>query len=258
MTNKYLAEFNSLLNQHGYKYHTIEVFRDFCRMAAIALSSPFYNYQFEQEYKEIIEKYEKKEQDIFPKMLFVLTNALQAEPHDFLGEAFMSNDLGSSHKGQFFTPLSISELTAAMSASDLIQYLEKKEYVTLSEPACGSGSMIIALIKIFIEKGLNHSRQLYVEAKDIDSLCADMTYIQLSLLGVSATVIWGDTLACTTNRAIQTPIFFIERWSKILKSNPDKHHPDFMKTILELMKKAGEHSNNALINQHSSSKVESL
>lgn len=203
-------------------------------------------------------RYDKKEQGIFPRMLAVLVQALEKDPHDFLGESFMSNDLGSSYKGQFFTPLSISELTAAMSASDLIQHLEQKEYVTLSEPACGSGSMIIALIKIFIENGLNHSCQLYVEAKDIDALCADMTYIQLSLLGVSATVIWGDTLNCTTNRAIQTPIFFIERWTKRLKSNPDKHHPDFMKTILDLMKGVGEHSNNALIAESSCSKIESF
>lgn len=256
--NHYLTEFNRLLNLYAYKYHTIEVFRDFCRSVAISLSSPFYSYQFEAEYKSIMQRYEKKEQDIFPKMLTVLVQALEKEPYDFLGEAFMSNDMGSSYKGQYFTPQAVSDLTALMGANDLFQLLDTKEYVTLSEPACGAGSMIIALVKVFIEKGLNHSRQLYVEAKDIDALCADMTYIQLSLLGVSATVIWGDTLANTTNRALKTPVYFLEQWGERLKDDKANQNRIFTEAILDVMRNGSEHSNDVCITQSFYPKAESF
>lgn len=213
----YLAEFNKLLNKHSYKYHTIDVFRDFCRMAAICLSNPFYGGQFEDEYLSIVKRYKKNEVDIFPQMLALVIEALENNPHDFLGEAFMSNDMGSSYKGQFFTPQHICDFMTQITISDLKTQLNSKEFVTLSEPACGAGAMVISVVKEFIDAGLNHSRQLYVVAKDIDAICADMAYIQLSLLGVPATIILGDSLANTCNRALSTPVYFLELWEYRLK-----------------------------------------
>jgi len=217
--SRYLSEFNKLLNQNAYKYHTLDVFRDFCRMATISLSSPFYGGQYENEYMSIIKKYDKKEAALFPQMLSILIEALEQCPHDFLGEAFMSNDMGSSYKGQFFTPQHICDFMTQITISDLKAQLNDKEFVTLSEPACGAGAMVVSVVKEFIEAGLNHSRQLYVVAKDIDPICADMAYIQLSLLGVPATVVLGDTLANTCNRALATPVHFIELWEYRLRRN---------------------------------------
>lgn len=213
----YLAEFNKLLNANCYKYHTVEVFRDFCRMAAIALSNPFYGGQFEEEYTQIEKSYDKEANSRFKEMFRIVIEALQDDPHDFLGDAFMSNDMGSSYKGQFFTPQHICDFMAELTIGDIKGQLQNKEFITLNEPASGAGAMVIATIKKFINEGLNHSKQLYVVAQDIDSICADMAYIQLSLLGVAAKVVLGDTLAMTCHRVLATPIYFIERWDMRLE-----------------------------------------
>lgn len=213
----YLAEFNKLLNANCYKYHTVEVFRDFCRMATIALSNPFYGGKFEEEYTRIEKNYDKESNDRFKEMFRIVVEALQDDPHDFLGDAFMSNDMGSSYRGQFFTPQNICDFMAELTITDIKEQLKNKEFITLNEPACGAGAMVIAAIKKFINEGLNHSKQLYVVAQDVDPICADMAYVQLSLLGVAAKVVLGDTLAMTCNRVLATPIYFVERWNMRLE-----------------------------------------
>lgn len=55
--------------------------------------------------------------------------------------------------------------------------------------------MIIAAAKVLKEQGIDYQRIMKVTAQDLDWKGVYMTYVQLSLLGISATVIQGDTLA---------------------------------------------------------------
>lgn len=54
--------------------------------------------------------------------------------------------------------------------------------------------MIIAAAMELKSKGVNYQDELEVVAQDLDWNCVYMCYIQLSLLGISAVVVQGDTL----------------------------------------------------------------
>ena len=55
--------------------------------------------------------------------------------------------------------------------------------------------MIIATARALMDKGVNYQDCLEVVAQDLDWKTVYMCYIQLSLLGISATVVQGDTLS---------------------------------------------------------------
>ena len=79
-------------------------------------------------------------------------------------------NLGNSAKGQFFTPYHVSKMMAEINFVDLEKHLNEKDFITLSEPCCGSGGMIIAYAETMKNRGYNYQHQLYVEAVDIDEL----------------------------------------------------------------------------------------
>ena len=55
--------------------------------------------------------------------------------------------------------------------------------------------MIIAAARVLKERGLNYQRCMKVTAQDLDWNSVYMTYVQLSLLGIDAEVIQGNTLS---------------------------------------------------------------
>ena len=69
--------------------------------------------------------------------------------------------------------------------------------------------MVIAFAESLKDDGYNYQHQLYVEAIDIDELCFKMTYIQLSLLGIPARVIRGNSLSVEYYEILYTPFYFI-------------------------------------------------
>ena len=54
--------------------------------------------------------------------------------------------------------------------------------------------MIIAAAMELKSKGMNYQDKLEVVAQDLDWNCVYMCYVQLSLLGINAVVVQGDTL----------------------------------------------------------------
>lgn len=54
--------------------------------------------------------------------------------------------------------------------------------------------MIIAAVRVLKERGVNPQRCMKVVAQDLDWKGVYMTYLQLSILGIKATVVQGDTL----------------------------------------------------------------
>lgn len=211
-------EFANLLNAERGKYRPLDKFRDFCRMAAISLAQVYYkSEELEAEYMSIVSKYTKEEANTFAEMLACVIFGLESKPHDFLGEAYMANDLGNSNRGQFFTPQPICDLMAKMQMSTTDETIEKKGFITAHEPACGAGATIIGLYNAMIEAKYNPQKQLYVEAIDLDPICADMAYIQLSLLAVPAKILTGDSLRWQFTRQLYTPMYFMDLWEHKLR-----------------------------------------
>lgn len=179
------------------KYSAYEIFSDWVEMCAIVIQNScmlFHNQLWqkrEDRYIQIANKYNEEEQNNFVYMYNLLLTALGEEMGDILGEIYMESGSGSKAAGQFFTPFSVSMAMAMLSIPNDIS--EDKPY-RMHEPSTGGGGMIIAVAKVLRDRGLNYQRCMDVVAQDLDWKAVYMTYVQLSLLGISATVVQGNTL----------------------------------------------------------------
>lgn len=178
------------------KYSMYEVFSDWIKCGALAVSNgtTFYHdsiwHKREQEYLNIVKKYENDEVKTFADMLGLLALALEEKPEDVLGWIYMASGMGSKAAGQFFTPYHLSELCAGL----LLPEPQEDRKIYLNEPSCGGGGMIIASVTALKNKGFDYQNNLEVVAQDLDWKGVYMCYLQLSLLGVRAICVQGDTL----------------------------------------------------------------
>ena len=198
------------LKELGNKHNLINVFNDFLSLVTYSISNAVnFDKARENQYLNIINKYNKNEQKLFTKMIMSLVNSLNQEDfNDFLGKIYEEFNMQNKFKGQFFTPINVcnmmSEIT--LNKKEIQKAIENKGYFSMSEPACGSGRLIYSLLKFMSKNNINYQKHLYVEAVDVSSLCAYMTYIQLSLYGVHAKVICGNTLTNEVYEVFYTPM----------------------------------------------------
>lgn len=151
----------------------------------------------EEEYKQIIGKYKKEEQELIFHIFAELSNEYEMNPfQDLLGELYMRLDMGSKALGQFFTPYNLSQLCAEMMDIALVkQEIAENGYVTINEPSCGAGANIIAALEFLHHNGINYQKEAVVVCQDISALTAKMCHVALSFLGCQAVIKVGDTLA---------------------------------------------------------------
>lgn len=184
-------------------------------IAGSAFTAMFHVEQFERNeaaYMEIVKrrKHPKETMDDCARALAHVVEALEAEPGDFLSPIF--GELAAYDKaGQFMTPFALSEVSARMLLGDAPAILEAarrdgRSWISLSEPAVGMGSMVLAATKVLHEHGIDVHRQAHWQCVDVDFKAVCGAYIQLSLAGVSAWVIHGNTLSLETWGAFPTPM----------------------------------------------------
>ena len=183
------------------RYSPYNIFSDWIECSALAIQNactmPHTDLweAREKEYLDVMNRYNEKERFAIRGLFFLLVDALEEEMTDVLGEVYMAADLGSKSTGQFFTPFHLSELCAKMALPHWEKEYSEHGTISLNEPSCGGGGMIIAAAKVMRDAGINPQRALNVVAQDLDWKCVYMTYLQLSLLGIRAKVVQGDTLA---------------------------------------------------------------
>nr|DAI22071.1 MAG TPA: type I restriction-modification system methyltransferase [Caudoviricetes sp.] len=209
-----------LLDKGTYKVNRYELLSDIFQCGAIAISNKFDITQAEERektYINIIKKYDKDMQyliaEIFAKIYLLLTSQIDYGFADYIGELYMKSETSSKNAGQFFTPYCISKACAetAINSSQVEQYIKDDKILTLNEPACGSGGMIIATIDTLYNKyDFNYSRNLFVECSDIDARCVYMTYLQLACTGVPAVIYQQDTLTLQTWQRWETPAYIMQ------------------------------------------------
>jgi len=214
------SAFEKLFRRMAPERHRYDVFRDFVIMAACALHNGFWKEPtHEAEYMAIIGRYKPEDQKAFPQLLAHLVAMLEPEPRDTLGPLYMELEVASRDQGQFFTPPELSELMARMQGLDQL-LAEGRPFITLSEPACGAGGMVLAVVKTLIEAGYDPARALWVQAWDIDRLAALMAYVQLSLWNVPAEIVVGNTLSLEVREVWFTPAHHLGFWSSRLAAEP--------------------------------------
>lgn len=178
------------------KYSAYEVFVDWIRCCAISISNSTDRYygkvwqDREREYMDTARKYEQEEREMFSEMFCMLAETLESGMTDVIGEICMESGMGSKEAGQFFTPFYISRMCAKIS----LPVPDASGMYLINESSCGSGGMIIATAAALKEKGVNYQRHMQVIAQDLEWKSVYMCYLQLSLLGINAVVVQGDTL----------------------------------------------------------------
>ncbi|HBC3579456.1 TPA: N-6 DNA methylase [Vibrio parahaemolyticus] len=204
------AEFEKEFKHFAPYHHRHKVWDDLITCFAISLHNAVAkDEELEKKYLNIIGNYRRPEQLEMPKLVALLVGAFEGSGfRDLLGEIYMEMGIGSKNLGQFFTPYEVSKLMAKMTMDrDMI---ETQKYITLHEPACGSGGMVVAKAYVMHEEGYNHQKQLLAYCVDVDQTAAMMCYIQLALWGIPAVVTIGNTLTMQFSRTMLTPMY---RWA---------------------------------------------
>lgn len=198
---------NSFVNAEKHIINSIEelsgsytpyvIFTDWVKMMAISIQNSccmihnkLWNTR-EKLYLDTVKKYNGREVALLCKMHGLLWQLYQEYGiYDYLGDIYMRSGAGSKMTGQFFTPFHVSKLCAAIRLKDV----KENEKIKMNEPSVGGGGMILAAAKILYDKGINYQKHLDVVAQDLDWNGVYMTYVQLSMIGIKAVVIQGDTL----------------------------------------------------------------
>lgn len=212
-----------MMERGAYKISRHELLSDVFECGAIAVSNKFdfkNANQREEKYLNIMKKHDKDTrmliQELFAMIYALLSSQIYNGFADYLGELYMSSETSNSRAGQFFTPYNISKACAEclLDENIITQKMTDDEILTLNEPSCGSGGMIIAAVdKLYNHYHFNISRNLFVECSDIDSRCVHMCYLQLGLAGVPAVIYKQNTLTLETWEEWFTPAYLMH-WQR--------------------------------------------
>ena len=218
----YKKEFCRQLEVFNYKYSRWDVWKDFLYVAAVSMVNTVpvkEREQREEQYLKIINKYTSKEQEALIEMFKLVILAFEENPEqDFLGEMYHHLKLHQHQKGQFFTPYHICHFMSELNFSDndMKDKLDEKGYITVNDPACGAGALLIAFANVCRQHKINFQEKVLFIAQDIDLTAALMCYIQLSLLGCNAVIIVGNSLLKPNfhpdNEVWLTPMYFLNEW----------------------------------------------
>lgn len=221
-----------IFNEACYRNNRWSVWSDFVVMAAISISNVVdksHAEAREKTYMSLAKKYNEKELDCFGRMFAEIVCGIDECPdQDFLGELYMALELGNNRNGQFFTPYCVCRAMAAMSyGQDLKEKIEQQGWVSVNDPACGAGALLVAFANECRRPGndINYQTSVLFVAQDIDLIVGCMCYIQLSILGCPGYVVIANTITnpCTAidSRGLiplpgeniwYTPFYFRDVW----------------------------------------------
>lgn len=215
------------------------VIRDFFELSAISIRNNFDHGQehanLEKRYTEIAQGYKKEYLEGFAMALGLLGKKIQdavngnAPFADWAGELYMDSGTSNGKAGQFFTPYSVSQCMARVNfpKDEVMAKLgsDPNRVLTIYEPTCGAGGLIVASIDALNEAGVNYSWNAFVDCGDIDPRCVHMTYVTLSLLGVPAVVRLGDALMMEYRQTWFTPAYLMA-WPNFKKQIGRGNYPN--------------------------------
>ena len=222
-TTKHGQAFTKLLGSlDGYGGHPLKSFDKFLGLASLTMRQGVHKLQtgaiseaIEAEYMKTIGTV--KNPEVPPQMFAELMQGLEV-PHDFLGEIYMVNELGNKHSGQFFTPFSLSQIMVEVTFGKTKPKAGQR--LTLNDPACGSGSTLIAGVEKLMANGFGQN-EIFVTGQDIDLRCVQMCYLHFSLLDIPGKVDHCNTLSLEQ----------WDSWETIGYARNPFPHPDFSAKI---------------------------
>lgn len=140
----------------------------------------------EEKYKNIVKKYGEGIINVFIECNVELIRLFEKNIDDYLGKIHHKLEVHNKMKGQFFTPFHISKLMAETRVNELIKELNSKKRIKIMDAACGSGCLILGILAVLKEKGINYQNKIFISCSDLDENVIQMAYIQLTLAGAKA------------------------------------------------------------------------
>lgn len=177
-----VSEIRSLAQSQGLN----TVFTTFLEITANSLAAqtdPENAEKREQRYQEMASTMTPELLSSYARMLallFLTVREYRDDPCDILGGIYHELNLNNEWNGQYFTPDDVCRLMAQITLpSDELS--AKDGPITINEPTCGSGTMVIGAIWAMQRKEFDYRHNTFFVAQDIDIRCVWMAYIQLSL-----------------------------------------------------------------------------
>ena len=191
----YRKEFIKELEQMAQRRNIVEVFGDAVGMMAAALEKATAHDpdEVEKRYMSYVSRYTKDELAHAPKMLEIVTGALDLRRESFLGPVLEEVGAANTRNGQFLTPASVANMMARVNMGEYVHTPGK--VVTVNDSACGAGVTLIAQGEMLMHEKHVPQGDIYIVGGDIDLRACDMTYIELTLLGYAARVDHMDALS---------------------------------------------------------------
>ena len=211
---------------HGRR--AITVFSDFSYLSRLSIQSSCSvgnkKTAAEERYKGFSKLYSRSELNQMANMLGMVTLALSDFSGDFLGEVYQELNLTNKDCQQFFTPYSVAQAISGVTLdeSSVKELIGEKGYLTIDEPASGTGTLILAAFQRLREIGFNPQKHLFVRCMDLDCVVANCCYIQLSLLGLPCVVMHGNTLTKEVHETFYSPFFILNGWSFRLSTRVER------------------------------------
>ena len=146
----------------------------------------------EDEFAEIAARHGGGYEKTVGELLGIAVCALEERREDFLGEVLEGIGAANTRNGQFFTPRDVAKLCAEINVSDMKP--EPGVVTRIADEACGASVMLIAQAEAMLKAGWRQ-RDILIHAADIDVRSADISYVQLTLLGYAAKVDCQNTLS---------------------------------------------------------------
>lgn len=133
--------------------------------------------------------------DLFAEALAALVLEMESKPfEDIIGGCYMEfalSEKGQQWNGEFHTPKPICDLMARMTLGDGAS-LPPEGLITVCEPACGAGAMILSFAEACPP---DVRRRLRVTAIDVSRTACDMAFINTTLWGIPTRIFHGNTLS---------------------------------------------------------------
>lgn len=171
------------------KYNFDEIFFDWIKAMFYAYANSCNRDGYEDREKEfdrLVEKHGPKTMQIFYECQAELVMLFEEKGiDDYLGKIHHLLGVHNKMKGQFFTPFHIAKMIAETQVSDVIKKLEEGR-IKIADSACGSACLILGMLAVLKEKGINYQKRIFINCSDLDENAIQMAYIQLSLAGAAA------------------------------------------------------------------------
>lgn len=198
--NDPVKEFIKGLNALDHSWNPREMFRDmmemgYCAWAKLTAPTQERKDELEARYMQIVGRYPDKDTvRAFKPLLEIAQTAVEGGGIDFLGNVSGELEVLNPGAGQFFTPYEVSRLLAQINIFDAPEMIREQGYVTVCEPAVGSGGIVLAVADELTRLGFQPWFHMLAEVVDVSALAFYMCYLQLTWRGIPAGVIRGDTL----------------------------------------------------------------